>query len=280
METAGKGGQSGSFEREDKMDTIKINSGSAKMIAHRGLSGLETENSIPAFTAAGNRSYYGVETDVHVTGDGRFIVIHDNCTGRVAEDDIDVEKASYSLVRKIILKDLCPAAGADGGDVRNERTGSDRKGGIGVSGRQDLVVPSLQEYVGICKKYGKKCILELKNMFAPEDIERMLEEIKRMGYLENMVFISFCLENLIVLRKYLPGQEIYYLTCEYNQEILKELKENNLYLDIYYPVLTKEIVDELHGEGILVNCWTRDDKNEAERLAEWGVDYITSNILE
>ena len=44
------------------MDTIKIHSGSTRMIAHRGLSGLETENSIPAFVAAGNRSYYGVET--------------------------------------------------------------------------------------------------------------------------------------------------------------------------------------------------------------------------
>ena len=30
------------------MDTIKINKGSTKLIAHRGLSGLETENSIPA----------------------------------------------------------------------------------------------------------------------------------------------------------------------------------------------------------------------------------------
>ena len=44
------------------MDTIKINRGNTRMIAHRGVSGLETENSIPAFVAAGNRSYYGVET--------------------------------------------------------------------------------------------------------------------------------------------------------------------------------------------------------------------------
>ena len=55
------------------MDTIKINRRNAEMIAHRGLSGLETENSIPAFIAAANRSYYGVETDVHVTKDGRFV---------------------------------------------------------------------------------------------------------------------------------------------------------------------------------------------------------------
>ncbi len=43
------------------------------MVAHRGLCGLEPENSIPAFVAAGNRSYYGVESDVHVTADGKLL---------------------------------------------------------------------------------------------------------------------------------------------------------------------------------------------------------------
>ena len=94
------------------MDTIKIKRGSTKIIAHRGLSGLETENSIPAFVAAGNRSYYGVETDAHVTKDGKFVVIHDDNTARVAWDDVNVEASRYELLRKIGLKDLCPAAEA------------------------------------------------------------------------------------------------------------------------------------------------------------------------
>lgn len=88
------------------MDTMKIDSGSTRMIAHRGLSGLETENSIPAFVAAGNRSYYGVETDTHVTKDGRFVIIHDDTTGRVAREDIRVEESDYERVRKVALKDM------------------------------------------------------------------------------------------------------------------------------------------------------------------------------
>lgn len=250
------------------MDTIKINSGNAKMIAHRGLSGLEMENSIAAFVAAGNRSYYGVETDIDMTKDGRFVAIHDRVTERLSEDNIEIAKSSYELVRKIRLKDLCPAAGIDYS-----------KEVIGGS-RADLVIPSMKEYVSICKKYDKKCILELKNPYSMEDIKRILEEINEVDYLENIVFISFYLDNMIKLRELLPQQELYYLTCEYNEEILKQLKENHLNLDIYYPVLTKEIVDELHKEGILINCWTCDNKEEAERLADWGVEYITSNILE
>ena len=75
------------------MDTIKIETNGVKMIAHRGLSGIERENTCPAFVAAGNRSYYGVETDVHVTKDGKFVIIHDETTERITlgKYDINVE---------------------------------------------------------------------------------------------------------------------------------------------------------------------------------------------
>ena len=42
------------------MDTIKLNKegSNVKMIAHRGVSGLERENTCAAFVAAGNRETY------------------------------------------------------------------------------------------------------------------------------------------------------------------------------------------------------------------------------
>ena len=46
------------------MNTVKFNKQSVKMVAHRGVSGLERENTCAAFVAAGNRSYFGIETDV------------------------------------------------------------------------------------------------------------------------------------------------------------------------------------------------------------------------
>ena len=143
-----------------------------------------------------------------------------------------------------------------------------------------MIIPNLKEYVTICRKYGKVCILELKNEFSSKDIRRIVEEIRELGYLEQVTFISFALNNMIRLRELLPEQQLYYLTGEYSQEILEALKQYGLNLDIYYRALTKEIVEELHGEGILVNCWTCDDRKEAERLVSWGVDFITSNRLE
>lgn len=42
------------------MNTIKINSKATKVIAHRGMSGIERENTAAAFVAAGNRGYFGI----------------------------------------------------------------------------------------------------------------------------------------------------------------------------------------------------------------------------
>ena len=61
------------------MDTVKIPKGSVRMVAHQGCHVAEQWNSCPAFVAAGNRSYWGIETDIHVTADGKFVVIHEAC---------------------------------------------------------------------------------------------------------------------------------------------------------------------------------------------------------
>ena len=125
------------------MNTIKIEKKHAQMIAHRGLSGLEPENSIPAFIAAGNRSYYGVETDVHVTKDGKFVVIHDDDTERVAGYYRVIEETLYDDLKDIRLNDLC----------RLEILSGTEK--VDLKDRRELVIPDLKDYINICKKYER-----------------------------------------------------------------------------------------------------------------------------
>ena len=100
------------------MDTIKLKSGNVKMIAHRGLSGVERENTYPAFVAAGNRSYYGIETDVHKTADGNFVIIHDETTERVSlgKVNINVETSDYVQLENIVLPDFDESMGRQ--DIR------------------------------------------------------------------------------------------------------------------------------------------------------------------
>ena len=87
-------------------NTIKIvDHGNTKMVAHRGVSGLETENTAAAFIAAGNRTYWGVETDIYRTNDGNYICNHDGRSGRICEVDLVMEQSSLAELRALTLKD-------------------------------------------------------------------------------------------------------------------------------------------------------------------------------
>ena len=239
------------------MDTLHLNASQVKMVAHRGCSGLEMENTASAFVAAGNRSYYGIETDVHRTVDGELIVIHDDNTKRVAQDEMVIEKTTYETLRSLRLCDK-----------------------DGKKGRKDLILPSLQEYIQICKKYGKVSVLELKNHLSPADIDKVIAIIRAEGWLENTIFISFDLPNMICIRERLPQQKAQFLISDYPDWLEDTLKKHNLDLDIRYTALTEERVKSLHEAGIEVNVWTVDTLEDAQRMVDWGVDYITSNIVE
>lgn len=241
------------------MNTVRIDSQGAGMVAHRGVSGLEKENTLCAFVAAGNRSYYGIETDVHCTADHRFIIIHDDNTARVAGEDqaYDVEQTDLSVLRGIELPDT-----------------------DGTVGRIDLRLPTLKEYIRCCKKYEKECVLELKNRMEPADIARLVAEIREEEYLEHVIFISFSMENMTDLRRMLPEQRLQFLTKELTDALLDELREKRMDVDVYRKAVTLEWVERLHAQGTRVNVWTVNDPAEGERLAAWGVDYITTNILE
>ena len=240
------------------MDTIKVKNGKTKMIAHRGLSGLETENTCAAFVAAGNRpSYYGIETDIHRTSDGNFIIHHDADTSRVGGKRLVVEETEFAVLQEFRLRDK------DGSYTR-----------------ADLRLPSLEEYIGICKRYGKTSVLELKSTFTEEEIREMIDRIERMDWLPHVIFIAFDYENLVKVRKVKPGQSCQFLTERFSENLLTRLVKDDMDLDIYYPALSEKDVKLCHENGVLVNVWTVDKKADAERLITWGVDFITSNILE
>ena len=239
------------------MNTIKVNHGETKMVAHRGVSGLERENTCAAFVAAGSRSYFGIETDVHRTADGNFVVIHDANTQRVSGDNVNVEESTLETVQRIRLFDK-----------------------DGTKNRYDLYVPQLHEYVSICKRYEKIGVLELKSAFTDEEIAAMIDIIKGYDYLDGIIFISFNYDNLLKVKKILPEQACQFLTGECDDTLIARLKADKLDLDINQKGVTEELVKKLHENGIIINVWTVDNPADADRLIAWGVDQITSNILE
>ena len=238
--------------------TIPFHAEGVRMIAHRGLSGLELQNTNAAFVAAANRSYFGIETDIHVTKDGHFAVIHDDTTENVSDTVLTVEESTLAELRALSLR---------------------KKDG---ETRGDLIVPTLSEYAAICRDYGKVSVLELKNPFEKADIERVVAILKEMDQFEHTIFISFCFDNLVRLREVDPTCNVQYLrkTVESVDELLAKAAEHHFDLDLHSGMITEELVSRAHELGILVNVWTVDSTDTAKRVAEAGVDFITTNILE
>ena len=241
------------------MNTVKIEKQNTKMVAHRGLSGLERENTCMAFVAAGNRSYWGIETDVHVTADGELIVFHDDTTTRCTTERtaLTIEQTDFATLRELELSEW-----------------------KGNAPKRILQMPTPEEYVEICKKYEKVCVLELKNPMTREAIEKVIDRIRALDYLDQTVFISFCWENLVTVRELLPEQSVQFLFGSFTEELIRQIIDNRFDVDVYHKSLTKELVDRFHAAGRTVNVWTVNDPEDGKKYASWGVDYITTNILE
>lgn len=239
------------------MDTRKFDNQGTLVVAHRGLSGLERENTASAFVAAGNRPYYGIETDVYRTNDGHFVINHDGNLQRIAGENLGVEGLSWDSLRKIVLLDT-----------------------DGTKGRYDLRLANLENYISICKKYEKYCVLELKSIFTQEETDAMIRLIEGLGWLDHVIFISFHYEDLEKVRVTLPEQPCQFLTGENGDGLIARLRDDRMDIDILHTSLTRERVEAMHAAGLKINCWTVDDPERAAELASWGVDFITTNICE
>lgn len=240
-------------------NTIKLeNKGHTQIIAHRGLSGLEQENTHAAFIAAGNRSFYGIESDVHKTADGKYVMMHDANTLRLSGDDIEIGKATYETLRSLRLQQK-----------------------DGKRGRTDLRIPSMEEYLEICKYYGKKAILELKDDFTAEDVDEICRVVETLEYMEHTVFISFKLNNLLLLKERNPEQPAQYLVEKpIDDELIQEMADRKMGIDARQDLYTAEIMEKCRKKGVATNAWTVNNSDMARKLIDWGIDFITTNILE
>lgn len=231
------------------METLKLaEHGKTKIIAHRGLSGLYLENTVPAFKAAGRCGYYGIESDVHVTKDGKFIIFHDDTTKRLAKINLKIEETDYRTLR------LLP--------IKLHR------------------MPSLNEYILCCKSFNKIAVLELKNPMSRENISGIVKTIEDLEYIKSTIIISFSAQNLMYIREFIENQPVQFLTDKFSSDTLDLLIRNKFDLDIRYTDLDSSVIDICHDNGIKVNCWTVNKLSDAERFISYGVDYITTNIIE
>jgi glycerophosphoryl diester phosphodiesterase len=212
------------------------------------------ENSLPAFQNSAKCSYWGIETDIHCTRDGKFILIHDDTTDRVTGEHHVVEENDFEALRNMHL------SGLEGDAAR---------------------LPTLEEYVNACKSGDKYAVLELKNKMPIEEIEKIILELEKLDYLQKTVFISFAFSNMESVRALRPDQPAQFLIHKDKiDEKVQKAIGLKVDIDIRHTDLNPSIVDSMHQAGLKVNVWTVNDPDAVRALVEMGVDYITTDIFE
>lgn len=237
----------------------------AEIIAHRGASNDAPENTLASTKLGYAQGADGGELDIHVSKDGKLVVIHDADTKRVAGVDKKVVDQTADELGKLDV--------GKWGDWN----------GKGFS----EPIPTLDQVFPLVPK-GKKLVIEIKcHSEALPPLEQMLRRSSLTA--AQTILITFHYEVAEAAKKKFSNRAVYWLH-DYKQDqqtgqypdlddlIAKAKKAgvDGLNLNHNFP-LDAESIGRIKSAGLKIYVWTLDDTAKAKRLIEAGVDGITTN---
>lgn len=237
-----------------KVNQIKnhiFRDGKVKFIGHRGFSAHAPENTIPSFRLCGSNNYWGAECDIRETSDGKFVLMHDDTVDRTTNGTGTVSSKTLAQIKALTI------------DAGNN-----------ISANPTLRVPTLEEYLQICRKHSLVPIIELKAMTS---IASFLDILKTYQVIESCMLISFNKTILEKVRELNYKIEIAYLSDTMTTAEIEYCKSHNFNINVSHTSCTEELVKYAHINDILVGVWTVDDVTKVHNFVDIGVDFITTN---
>jgi glycerophosphoryl diester phosphodiesterase len=217
-----------------------------QVIAHRGASRAERENTVEAFRRASSMGSDAVELDVRRTRDGVLVVHHnpDLPDGRVivATDAVDIPSSVPSLGAAL---DACAGMW------------------VNVEIKNDANEPD----------------------FDPTDdiADQTMEALIARDEHDRWVISSFRIETIDRCRAIadaasLPIRTAWLTTVvpEGTGQLLVD--RGHIALHPWVGLLSQAVIDDCHAHGVQVNTWTCDDPDRMRELIQWGIDGICTNV--
>ena len=147
------------------------------IIAHRGCNNYAPQNSLPAFETVAKMGVWAIETDIHLTRDGVAVCIHDSTLNTMTDSEGIIEEMTFDEVRKARI---------------NRGVGADKLPS------DALRVPTFEEYLDICMRYGCVPFIEFK---TPEGVEAAIKSLRRRGMLDYAVASSVKFDYIAEARR-------------------------------------------------------------------------------
>lgn len=248
-------------------DTVSIKSISAVNIdeitltAHRGLSAIEPENTLPAFKAACEAKYNYVEFDIEPTSDGKWIVIHD--------DDLRRTTNGHGKITERTLAEVSALKIDNGANIENYT---------------DLRVPTFKETMALLDRYypNTKPMIEIKSI-GKNNLDSLIEFFKDYAARgRSTIVISFDKDIIDTLYKECPEQTYWLLTSELSDEAVDFCKNHGNMRAAFNgnnAKNTDSVINAAIDAGIPLAAWTVDSPDTLKNLYDLGVRYFTTNCI-
>ncbi len=241
-----------------------------RIFGHRGNSTEYPENTIPSFQSAVDIGVDVIETDVHLSKDGHFMVIHDDSVERITNGKGNVHNLTLSELKKL---DAGFHFTHDGAHFPFRGKG--------------ITIPTLQEVLKAFPSQRFNVDLKDKN---PAQAERYCALIKEENAVARVLTASEYTANLNAVRKILPematsasmweAMGVFFLYRSSLLFLKKGIIADALQVPEFYGtthIVTKNFVRAMHGIGVRVHVWTINREIDMKRILNLGADAIMSD---
>lgn len=213
------------------------------IIAHRGDSSNALENSLESLRRALALPADMIEIDIRKSRDNGLYMMHDRMTGRTAEKNIDIERATSEKIAGVKLKNKGPIP----------------------------TLPDVLELVaGAC---GLN--LEIKSGGAGALTAQYLRSA---GYAGPVLISSFKEDEVLAARKVLPLLPTSLIFNVFSVRDVRPYHEQGYaVISLGSATVSEKLIAACHEQGIAVYVWTVDEEDEMRKFISWGVDGIYSN---
>lgn len=215
----------------------------AVVIAHRGASAHEPENTLRSFRRALELGATAIEFDVRKTRDGHLVVMHDETVDRTTNGKGRVSVMALSELRSL-------------------------DAGLGER------VPTFEEAI---EMIGGKALLvvEIKVRGLWADV---VQTLRKEGSLGQALIISFLAEEIAELKRAVPEVKAGVLFRGAPREAIGRASAAKADVAGFrHDALSSEIVRDAHTAGLRLLTWTVDNPEIARAVASRGVSYIAAN---
>ena len=244
----------------DLISLSENNIGSANdpiyLTAHRGITGVAPENSLPAYEKAVELGFYSAECDIRLTKDGHWVLLHNG--------DVNGRFCQMGAVEDMTLE-----------EVRQLRF----KNGSDFWKYENLGMPTLEEYLDVFVGSSTRPQIEIKSENY-DMLHTILEAVEAKGLTKQSIIISFDLEQLKAIRKLDKDIELWYLIDKIDEKNIAEAKElGNTWLSPNLAANDKQSIQLAVDEGIGLSFWTVNTIEDAKMLYDMGVRYMETDKL-